>query len=439
NFAMTDYASQGKSRNENLVDLTHCYSTQSYYTCLSRSTSAAKTVILQGFSEKRITSGIGGYLRQEFRELEMLNDITYLKHIGELPNNISGLLRNPLIRSYQKYKGNGCQSSEWHPSIKWNANESKIKTPEDNGTWLVEINNSIIKSASATNKNKTKNKRTITDASNMTINESNEDAEHKGKKVCTAERTNEELPLGLMWDSINYSCAYDALFTILYNVWHDNPVIWAEHFMTYGNLMKCVSLNFNKLYCKQLSFENSRDNIRSVLHNKYPDIFKNGEYYVYIDQLFSKLMTSQPFAHIQEYCSICGDYRITREVDFKIPIMNIEEAHYNKNNRCISNIMAWKLRHKTEKRCNTCSVNGRNNNYDQCWIIDHVPDMFVFEIIDDMNIKPDVELIVHCNGNAHHRYLCGIIYGGGGHFRSRLIDKSGMVWLHDGMMNEGKC
>ncbi|KAF8168913.1 hypothetical protein BJ912DRAFT_862387, partial [Pholiota molesta] len=35
--------------------------------------------------------------------------------------------------------------------------------------------------------------------------------------------------------------------------------------------------------------------------------------------------------------------------------------------------------------------------------------------------------------------LCGIIYGGGGHFQSRFIDKSGTVWFHDGLLNEGKC
>jgi hypothetical protein len=96
NFAMTDYSSQGKTRDINIVDLGHCYTTQSYYTCLSRSANAANTVILQGFSSERITSGIGGYLRQEFRELEMLNDITKLKYMNELPEKISGLLCNPL-------------------------------------------------------------------------------------------------------------------------------------------------------------------------------------------------------------------------------------------------------------------------------------------------------------------------------------------------------
>ena len=39
NFAMTDYASQGRIRPINVVDLTDCRSHFSYYTCLSRSVS----------------------------------------------------------------------------------------------------------------------------------------------------------------------------------------------------------------------------------------------------------------------------------------------------------------------------------------------------------------------------------------------------------------
>ena len=49
NFAMTDYPSQGKSRPKNIVCLSSCHSHMSYYTCLSKSTCATRTVIIQGF------------------------------------------------------------------------------------------------------------------------------------------------------------------------------------------------------------------------------------------------------------------------------------------------------------------------------------------------------------------------------------------------------
>ncbi len=100
NFAMTDYGSQGKSKDFNVVHLGSCYSHMSYYTCLSRSTSAAGTIIMQGFEPSIITRGCSGYLRQEFREHEILDDITRLKYENLLPDFIQGNTRNTLIRQY---------------------------------------------------------------------------------------------------------------------------------------------------------------------------------------------------------------------------------------------------------------------------------------------------------------------------------------------------
>ncbi|KAG6882790.1 hypothetical protein C0992_010658, partial [Termitomyces sp. T32_za158] len=82
---MTDYASQGKTRPYNPVDLTNCASHQAYYTALSRSASAKGTLILKGYNKQIITGGASGALRQEFRELELLDEITRLKFLNQLP------------------------------------------------------------------------------------------------------------------------------------------------------------------------------------------------------------------------------------------------------------------------------------------------------------------------------------------------------------------
>ncbi|KAJ7833914.1 hypothetical protein B0H13DRAFT_1472200, partial [Mycena leptocephala] len=73
---MTDYNSQGKSRNPNVVHLNYGKNHMSYYVALSRENEAEHTVIVQGFDETKITQGIKGYLHQEFRELELLDEIT---------------------------------------------------------------------------------------------------------------------------------------------------------------------------------------------------------------------------------------------------------------------------------------------------------------------------------------------------------------------------
>jgi hypothetical protein len=79
NFAMTDYSSQGCTRPYNVVSLSTCWTHQSFYTCLLRSMSIDRTLILEDFSMCAITDGANGDICAEFRALEILNNIT--KHI----------------------------------------------------------------------------------------------------------------------------------------------------------------------------------------------------------------------------------------------------------------------------------------------------------------------------------------------------------------------
>ena len=73
---MTDYASQSKTRLNNPMHLNNCNGHQAVYTYLSRSSTATETIIVQAFSDSLITGGCTGYLRQEFRELDLLDEIT---------------------------------------------------------------------------------------------------------------------------------------------------------------------------------------------------------------------------------------------------------------------------------------------------------------------------------------------------------------------------
>src|ERR1700735_1814290 len=105
NFSMTDYASQGKTRRFNPVDLSNCRNHQSYYTCLSRSATATGTIIVQSFSPQMIISGATGYLREEFCELEILDEITKMRYKDTFPAKVQDSVKNSLIQSFQN--GNG--------------------------------------------------------------------------------------------------------------------------------------------------------------------------------------------------------------------------------------------------------------------------------------------------------------------------------------------
>jgi hypothetical protein len=91
---MTDFASQGKTRPFNVADLNNLSTHQAYYTALSRSATAGGTLILQGFDPRNITGGCSGALRQEFRELELLDEITLCRYMGRLRETVYGPTRN---------------------------------------------------------------------------------------------------------------------------------------------------------------------------------------------------------------------------------------------------------------------------------------------------------------------------------------------------------
>ena len=119
NFAMTDYASQGKTCLINVIDLSSCCDHLSYYTCLSRGSTAEGTIIVQGFGEHKITYGASGYHRQEFQELELLDKITELKYDNKLPNHINGNLHNAIIHQFQLYKGTGYMPDNVPQQLRW--------------------------------------------------------------------------------------------------------------------------------------------------------------------------------------------------------------------------------------------------------------------------------------------------------------------------------
>lgn len=110
NFAMTDYTSQGKTRPVNVVDIKKCRNHQAIYTCLSRGKTAADTLILRDFKGSKLQGGLHGRIRQEFRDLDLLDEITRRRYEGELPGGIVQHLRASTIAKYRAYL-NGCSPS----------------------------------------------------------------------------------------------------------------------------------------------------------------------------------------------------------------------------------------------------------------------------------------------------------------------------------------
>ena len=129
-FSMTDYGSQGKTHPNNVVDLNNLLIHQSYYTALSRSATAQGTIILQGFDPQKITGYASGALCQEFRELELLDEITALNFSKKLHITVVGESRGVLIKSFRQWKGENYVPKNVPKAIRWSKhdplNESEI-------------------------------------------------------------------------------------------------------------------------------------------------------------------------------------------------------------------------------------------------------------------------------------------------------------------------
>jgi hypothetical protein len=128
----------------------------------------------------------------------------------------------------------------------------------------------------------------------------------KKKKKLT--RFDEDItPPGTQWDGNNYSCAYDALFTILFNIWAENPKKWKQIFQ-HSNLYLSTLHNGFQEYLRGLStLEAARDGVRTLLYENDPVLFPSGHTGCSVSALTTQMfypIYKVPQVHLQ--CSHCN-------------------------------------------------------------------------------------------------------------------------------------
>ena len=78
----------------------------------------------------------------------------------------------------------------------------------------------------------------------MKKNEKESDRPKKRQKVITCE---DNMPPSTQWDENDYSCAYDALFTIPFNIWAANPRNGRNYFKIPMNIFPCYTMDSNNI------------------------------------------------------------------------------------------------------------------------------------------------------------------------------------------------
>ena len=162
-----------------------------------------------------------------------MDEITKLRYEGNLPDHIQGNFRNPLIRAYQKLKGTDYVPPLTHPALTWSIKdpmpllpvvtdapcksltrkkekEVRIETTSIQSGFVAVKGSVSVKSVAVKGSVyvKSEKKRRLKEAEILSASV---------KKMKTAQMItsydNSSSPSGLIWDSDNYSCAYDALLT----------------------------------------------------------------------------------------------------------------------------------------------------------------------------------------------------------------------------------
>ncbi len=440
NFAMTDFASQGRTRPNNVVHPRYCKSHQSLYTCLSRSSTLSGTLLIDSFNPSRIRGGAGRALRKEYRELELLDHVTRLSTEGSLPESVHGLTRGVLLQSYILWKGKRYVPPLVPPELNWAqapASDLVLSAsggPPDQPTAVVQPSS--------------KRKRTDGQWTTRNYKRSNPLAQPDQ----SAYAIDDSLPpptlpvtpsgrLGLVWDAVDYSCAYDAVLTVLWNFYADTGNGWLSVIAPGNNLFDFVRAKFPTVYTAPEQLEAARDEIRDVLQLIDPVAFpRRGTAGIVLSEMLRLLLMSPAaFGHCGIPCASCGTYvryvpDIISSYFWTVSPHWWQETFGEMPSTDAQSCASALLNTRHILACTACAAPSSLPS-----TLLTAPPLLVIETGPVNTVIPTERISLPVAGGLAVWQLRAAIYFGFHHYTSRFIDPAGTVWYHDGASTARYC
>jgi uncharacterized protein DUF6570/helitron helicase-like protein/PIF1-like helicase len=419
NFAMTDFGSQGKTRPYNVTYLNNLSSHQGYYTALSRSATASGTLILQGFDAKKITGGCSGALRQEFRELELLDDITSVSYAGKLPATVCGVTRNNIIQAFRAWKGDQYVPKLVHPVIRWSKRDP---LPE---SCVYDLKESMAVNTTTA----MKKKRTISELQpeGQIENDYEEDMPVTKKRRRHGPTTAASavapstvtyiVPVGMVWSQ--NSCAYDSIFTIIFAIWCNDKDKWNRYFYETGNKFSILLADqFSKYDIKLISLEKARDKVRKELSKVFPNL-KFGSY-TSLEYIFDAMFTTDEVIY-ETRCRCPSNHGDLYSEEYKL--------YMSKACAPFLSTSEW-MRINSYDATNSCRTCGQAVDIETAFVT--APPLMILEF-SNSSIEIDHCLEIKLSDEIHKYNLAGVVYYKEEHFVSNVITADNQLWFYDGL------
>jgi hypothetical protein len=252
----------------------------------------------------------------------------------------------------------------------------------------------------------------------------------------TARNDTRDNPLGLIWDSFNFSCAYDSLFVPLTFLLRDNYVIWAHRLTAMHPILGVWVLTLRQ---SPDNPEVARDSVRRILHHQAPESFPIGRRGLQLDVLYMALSNRITYASAIASCMLChstlpGEICVLSQLVHVYHVRSLHEAH-----PAGFPLSKW-LEHNFSKHsgsCPNCRSNGVNRRTNLITTIFDIPPILFVTVSADCLIL-DPELTFNTLSGQKKLRLRGVVYFEQttpemGHFTSISIDANGKTWFHDGI------
>ena len=271
-----------------------------------------------------------GDLRQEFRELELLDDITKHRYNGNCSTKVTGITRGELVHSFRQWKGETYVPNSMHKDLQWtDCKPFPIEEVDANLPWeIIPDNKTGIKPikkapvdifpasyyvpAKGSQKLPAMSQDTGLKLNKRVLMQENTDVgtQERQSKKAKFSNNNRDIQVsqfkGFPWN--NHSCAYDALLTILLAVYTECEETWHNDIPDNNTVLEYIGDMFRQCLGSNAvhTLRNGKDIIRGHIGQQDPALGFTGSEGIDLYALCQKLLATSTNTLTKQYkCCSC--------------------------------------------------------------------------------------------------------------------------------------